>query len=81
MGHSAGFGYTLWAITQYLVMRYRPEHRIWLYAMGCSAGYGYVLWAIAQTNYQSAKVHNNFFLKLAISSKGTVMKKVYLHKQ
>jgi apolipoprotein N-acyltransferase len=32
-----GFGYVLWAITQYLVMRYGP----------CT-GFGYELWAVAQ---------------------------------
>jgi hypothetical protein len=30
IGYSAGFGYVLWAITQYLVMYYEPKHIIWL---------------------------------------------------
>jgi hypothetical protein len=48
MGHSAGFGYALWAIAQGLVIPYGPLRKIWLSAMGPGAGFGYVLWAIAQ---------------------------------
>jgi hypothetical protein len=37
MGHSAGFGYPLWAVAKDLVKRYGPWRSIWLCAMGHSA--------------------------------------------
>jgi hypothetical protein len=48
MGHSAGFGYVLWAIAQSLVIRYGLQRRIWLSDMGSGAAFGNALWAIAQ---------------------------------
>jgi hypothetical protein len=33
MGHSAGFGYPLWAVEKDLVKRYEPWCSIWLCAM------------------------------------------------
>jgi hypothetical protein len=45
MGHSAGFGYALWAIAQDLDIRYGQQRRIWL---------------CAQTNYQMEEVQDNF---------------------
>jgi hypothetical protein len=48
MGHSAGFGYALWAIAQGLVIRYGPYRRIQLSAICRCAAFGYALWAIAQ---------------------------------
>jgi hypothetical protein len=48
MGHSAGFGYALWAIAQGLGICYGPLRRIWLIAMGRGAAFGYALWAIVQ---------------------------------
>jgi hypothetical protein len=48
MGHCSKFGYTLWAITANLVVRYGPLQQIWLYAMGNCGGFGYALWATAQ---------------------------------
>jgi hypothetical protein len=46
VGHSAGFGYSLWAIAQDLDICYGPQHRILLWAIGHSAEFGYALWAI-----------------------------------
>ncbi len=37
MGHSAGFGYPLWAVAKDLVKRYGPWRSIWLCAMGHNA--------------------------------------------
>jgi hypothetical protein len=48
MGHSAEFGYALWAMVQDFVMRYEQQRRILLVAIGRSAGFYYALWAIAQ---------------------------------
>jgi hypothetical protein len=48
MGHSAGFGYALWAIAQGLVIRYGLWRRIWLSVMGRGAALGYELWATVQ---------------------------------
>ncbi len=43
-----GFGYALWSKGQDLVMRYGPQLRIVLYAVGHSAGICFAVWAIAQ---------------------------------
>jgi hypothetical protein len=48
MGHCGEIFYALWATTVYLVMRYGPLWRIWLYAMGHCGGFGYALWATAR---------------------------------
>jgi hypothetical protein len=45
MGHCCEFFYALLATTVYLVMRYGPLWRIWLYHCG---GFGYALWATAR---------------------------------
>jgi type IV secretory pathway TrbD component len=60
MGHSAGFGYALWAIAQGLVIRYGPQRRIWLSAMGCGAVFGYALWAIAQNQLPKRRTRKQF---------------------
>jgi hypothetical protein len=48
VGHSARFGYVLWAIVQDLVMCYGPQRRNLLCVMGCSTGFCHGLWAIVQ---------------------------------
>jgi hypothetical protein len=48
VGHSAGFGYELWARAKDLVMHYEPQSRIlFCAAITPSAGFGYELWSIA----------------------------------
>jgi hypothetical protein len=60
MGHSAGYGYVLWAMAQGLVIRHGLLRRIYLRAISHDAAFGYALWAIAQTNYLSTEPDNSF---------------------
>jgi hypothetical protein len=62
MGHSAGFGFVLWAIAQDLSIRNGPQRRIWLSALGHGAAKQLVVryGPKSKTNYQSAELHNGF---------------------
>jgi hypothetical protein len=50
----------LWAIAQDLDMRYEPQRRILLCAMGHSAGFYSALWVISQDLVIYAIVPNQF---------------------
>jgi hypothetical protein len=60
MGHSAGFGYALWAIAQAMIIRYGPWQKIWSRATDHGAAFGYALWAIAQNQLPQRRTRQQF---------------------